>query len=56
MIELLNLKPGEIINHSIVYIFGFCKFHNKHMIDVTDSNQVTKTWNLRNDYFKVKIE
>lgn len=53
MIEILNLKPGEIIYHSIAYLFGFCKFYQEPIIKVTDAKQVTNDWKLKNDFFKV---
>jgi hypothetical protein len=56
MIEIFNLKPGEIIYHSIAYLFGFCKSYDEPFIKVTDANQVTITWNLKNDYFKVMVK
>jgi hypothetical protein len=52
MIEILNLKPGDILSHSIVFLFGKCST-NVPSIECTNSNNESIVWNTNNGFFKV---
>lgn len=53
MIDLLNVNPGEIFTHSIVYLFGFCHNYTVPSVEVIDKNGVSIAWSIVNNYFKV---
>jgi hypothetical protein len=56
MIELLNCKPGDIITHSIAYLFGYCKTSALNsFIETIDQNGISLKWSIVNNYFKVKL-
>jgi hypothetical protein len=56
MIELLNCKPGDIITHSIAYLFGYCKTSALNsIIETIDQNGIALKWSIVNNYFKVKF-
>lgn len=52
MIEVLNLKPGDVLPHSIAYIFGKCLDKTSKLV-VIDSSQNSTEWDVKNCYFKV---
>jgi hypothetical protein len=54
MIEIINLKPGDIIQNQIAYIFGKCIDITEN-IQVTDSYQELSHWQVKNCFFKVNI-
>ncbi len=53
MIELLNIKPGELIEHSIVFLFGIVQYCTDLSIKVTSELDATQ-WPIKNGYFKVE--
>jgi hypothetical protein len=55
MIELINIKEGEIFDHSIVYLFGICINYSKPTIEIIDSIGNSITWSINNNYFKVNL-
>ena len=55
MIDLLNVKPGEIFTQSIVYLFGYCCNFTAAKIEVIDEFGLSIIWSITNSYFKVKI-
>lgn len=54
MIDLLNVKPGEIFTQSIVYLFGYCCNFTAAKIEVIDEFGLSIIWSITNSYFKVK--
>lgn len=52
MIELINLKPGDIIQTSIAYIFGKC-IDLTDTIELIDSFEQKSYWQVKNCFFKV---
>ena len=53
MIELLNVKEGDIYEHGLIYIFGKCFDVQKSSIEVIDKFGNSISWKIVNDYFKV---
>lgn len=55
MIELLNIKPGDLFDYSIVYLFGTCVNSSCVSIEVVDNCGDSIPWPIRNNYFKVSV-
>jgi len=54
MIELFNVKAGDIFYHSIIQIFGNCTTTNTdESIEVSDGNGRIISWKIVNSFFKV---
>ena len=50
MIEILNLKGGEVFTNRIGYIFGTC---SENTIQIEDKNGAIISWPVIDNYFKV---
>lgn len=55
MIELKNIKAGEIFYHSIIQIFGHCSDASES-ISIVHTDGSTNTTRIYNNYFKVIIK
>lgn len=55
MIELKNIKAGEIFYHSIIQIFGHCSDASES-ISIVHTDGSTTTTRIYNNYFKVNIK
>lgn len=55
MIELINIKPGDMFVNSLVYICGFCSDSLSNSIQVTDNSGKSIIWPIVQNYFKVKL-
>ncbi len=55
MIELINVKPGDVFSHSIVYLFGFCSqaTPTNQIQVINHKNDSAIVWSIVNGYFKV---
>ena len=53
MIEIFNVKPGDIFTNSLCLIYG--KSTSKDKIECTDSNGYTNKWSIIKNQFKVVI-
>lgn len=54
MIEILNLKPGDVLSHSIAFLFGKCLNHISS-IECIDTTNESIIWRTNNGFFKVKF-
>lgn len=55
MIELLNVKEGDIYEHSLIYFFGKCFDAKNSSIEVIDKFGNSINWKIVNTYFKVNL-
>lgn len=55
MIELLNIKPGDVFQQAIVLIHGVCVVYSCPLVQVLDSSGQSIEWSIKNGHFKVKI-
>ena len=53
MIELKNIKAGEVFYHSVIQIFGFCSDDSESVTIINTSRVFTATSRIYNNYFKV---
>jgi hypothetical protein len=53
MIELFNVKPGDLIDHEILLLFGKCNNYFKPCIEITDQKGNPVNCTIKNSYFKV---
>ncbi len=54
MIEILNVKGGDIYYQSVIQIFGNCSTTNcNELIEVTNGDGPTIAWKIISSYFKV---
>lgn len=54
MIEVLNIKPGDVIPHSVAYLFGKC-LDKTSKLELIDSSKTSTQWDVRNCFFKVYL-
>lgn len=50
MIEIVNLKEGDLFEYSIVLIFGRVE---QQIIEITTNGKSSTKWPVTNSYFKV---
>ena len=55
MIEIINVKAGDIFYHSIIQLFGSCINDKTQSIEVFDNNGRSISWKLVNFYFKASF-
>ncbi|RNA07930.1 zinc metallo ase [Brachionus plicatilis] len=55
MIEILNVKPGDVFHNSIVLLHGLCNDKNPNNIQCFDSNGSVSNWSVINNQFKVFV-
>ena len=57
MIEIINLKPGDVLQTQIAYIFGKCidKINAIQVINLT-CQESSQEWHIKNYFFKVRIK
>ena len=53
MIEIVNLKEGDLFEYSIVLIFG--RVEQKQIIEITTNQESSIKWPVTNSYFKVSL-
>ena len=53
MIELLNVKEGDIFKQSLVYLFGKSYDTSQSSIQIFDHFGTEISWKIVNNYFKV---
>ena len=53
MIELVNIKPGDVIKTQIAYIFGKCFDKSDNIRVVNASTREALEWQVKNCFFKV---
>jgi len=53
MIELLNVKEGDIYEQSLIYLFGKCEDTIRPSIEIKDKFGNSISWKIFNNYFKV---
>ena len=54
MIEILNFHAGDVVEHSIVYLFGTCyDLSNKIQVTINSEPKNTNSWEVKNCFFKV---
>jgi hypothetical protein len=53
MIELLNVKEGDIYEQSLIHVFGKCEDTISPRIEITDKFGKMISWKIVNNYFKV---
>lgn len=51
MIEIVNLKEGDLFEYSIVLIFG--RVEQQQIIEITTNGRSSIKWPVTNSYFKV---
>lgn len=52
MIEIVNLKEGDLFEYSIVLIFGRV-VEQQQLIEITTNRKSSTKWPVTNSYFKV---
>lgn len=60
MIEILNLRPGDLVTYPIVVLFGRCltsvdtnTTSSQHVLVANGTRDETIKWSIKNSYFKV---
>ena len=53
MIEIVNLKEGDLFEYSIVLIFG--RVEQQQIIEITTNGRSSIKWPVTNSYFKVSL-
>jgi hypothetical protein len=53
MIELLNLKPGDLFDHAVILLSGQCSNFETPSIEIVDSFGSSIILPIRDGYFKV---
>jgi hypothetical protein len=55
MIELFNVRPGEIFDHALISINGRSANHEQLKVEVVDNSGRSMCWSIKNEHFKVRF-
>ncbi|CAF0794138.1 unnamed protein product [Brachionus calyciflorus] len=56
MLEILNVKPGDIFYNSIILIYGLSFGENSKNLECIDSHGKANTWSILNNQFKLFVK